>query len=184
MVRTSLWFWVRLLSILLIGLIAAGCQPSSRQIPNRQPFACEHSQNEIPQNVPSGVTLSGPLAPDPGLRTPRNVLALSSGGLYGAYSAGFLSGWTKTGTRPEFDVVTGVSTGALAAPFAFLGPEFDERLQQLYTGVRAEDVFRIRAWFTIPFKDAVASSAPLVGLIDSQINQELMNRVAAEHRKG
>lgn len=162
----------------------AGCQPATRQTPYGPPLACPVNHNETPQWVPSGVTLSGPLAPDPGLRPPRHVLALSSGGLYGAYSAGFLSGWTKAGTRPEFDVVTGVSTGALAAPFAFLGPEFDDRLQQLYTGVRAEDVFRIRTWVTIPFKDAVASSAPLVQLIDSQINQELMARLAAEHKKG
>jgi predicted acylesterase/phospholipase RssA len=80
--------------------------------------------------------------------------------------------------------VTGVSTGALAAPFAFLGSEFDDRLQQLYTGVRAEDVFRIRTWVTIPFTDAVASSTPLQELIESQVNQDLMGRIAAEHRKG
>jgi predicted acylesterase/phospholipase RssA len=123
-------------------------------------------------------------ASDPGLRQPRHVLALSSGGLYGAYSSGFLAGWSDTDTRPEFDVVTGVSTGALIAPLAFLGPEFDDRMQQLYTGVRAEDVFRIRAWVTIPFKDAVASSVPLRKLIESQVTPELMERVAAEHRKG
>jgi len=81
-------------------------------------------------------------------------------------------------------VVTGVSTGALIAPLAFLGPEFDDRMQQLYTGIRAEDVFKIRAWVTIPFKDAVASSAPLRKLIESQVTQELMERIAAEHRKG
>jgi hypothetical protein len=118
------------------------------------------------------------------MRPPRHVLALSSGGLYGAYSSGFLAGWSDTGTRPEFDVVTGVSTGALIAPLAFLGPEFDDRMQQLYTGVRAEDVFQIRAWVTIPFKDAVASSAPLRKLIESQVTPEMLDRIAAEHRKG
>ena len=128
--------------------------------------------------------LSSPAGSDGKLRTPRNVLALSSGGLYGAYSSGFLAGWSETGTRPEFDVVTGVSTGALIAPLAFLGPEFDDRMQQLYTSIRAEDIFQIRAWVTIPFKDAVASSAPLRKLIESQVTPELMERVAAEHRKG
>lgn len=118
------------------------------------------------------------------LRKPRNVLALSGGGAYGAYSAGLLAGWTCTGTRPEFDVVTGVSTGALIAPFAFLGPEYDARAAHLYTQVKAEDVFRIRTWVSIPFKDAVASSAPFRALIDSQITPELMTRIAAEHRKG
>jgi len=112
------------------------------------------------------------------------VLALSSGGLYGAYTAGVLDGWTRTGTRPEFDVVTGTSTGALIAPFAFLGSEYDAQAMKLYTSVRAEDIFRLRAWFTIPFRDSLASSAPLKELIESQIDQELLDRIAAEHRKG
>jgi predicted acylesterase/phospholipase RssA len=77
-----------------------------------------------------------------------------------------------------------VSTGALIAPYAFLGAGFDGVAMDLYTGVRAEDVFRIRTWVTIPFKDAVASSAPLKKLIESQITQPLLDRIAAEHRKG
>ena len=139
---------------------------------------------ETPKVVPAGVTLSSPQGSETTIRPPQHVLALSSGGLYGAYSSGFLAGWSDTGARPEFDVVTGVSTGALIAPMAFLGSEFDDRMQQLYTGIRAEDVFRIRAWVTIPFKDAVASSAPLRKLIESQVTPELMKRIAAEHRKG
>jgi len=139
---------------------------------------------ESPRIIPAGLTLSSPTGVDAKLRAPRHVLALSSGGLYGAYSSGFLAGWSDTGNRPEFDVVTGVSTGALIAPLAFLGPEFDDRMQQLYTGIRAEDIFKIRAWVTIPFKDAVASSAPLRQLIESQVTPELMERIAAEHRKG
>ena len=118
------------------------------------------------------------------IRRPRNVLALSGGGAYGAYSAGFMEGWTKSGTRPEFDVVTGISTGSLIAPFAFLGPEFDARLGQLYTRVQAADIFHIRAWVTVPFRDSIASSAPLRKLIESEITPDLMNRLAAEHRKG
>ncbi|MDB5310430.1 MAG: Patatin-like phospholipase [Gemmataceae bacterium] len=118
------------------------------------------------------------------MRRPRNILALSGGGAYGAYSAGFLNGWTKSGTRPELDVVTGISTGSLIAPFAFLGSDHDARLGQLYTRVQATDIFRIRAWVSIPFTDAVASSAPLRHLIETEISQELMERIAAEHRKG
>ena len=118
------------------------------------------------------------------MRRPRNVLALSSGGAYGAYSAGFVAGWTKSGTRPEFDVVTGISTGALSAPLVFLGPEYDARLGELYTQIDAAQIFRIRAWVSIPFRDSVASSAPLKALIDAQITPELLSRIAAEHRKG
>ena len=139
---------------------------------------------EPPKVVPAGVTLASLAIPDSEMRPPRHVLALSSGGLYGAYSSGFLAGWSDSGNRPEFDVVTGVSTGALIAPLAFLGSEFDDRMQELYTGIRAEDVFKIRAWVTIPFKDAVASSAPLRKLIESQVTPDLMKWIATEHRKG
>src|SRR5262245_27349599 len=184
MVCTSRPLWARLGALCLFALaILVGCSPQPRA-PVQPPLARARAPPEPPSVVPHGVTIDGPLAPDPGLRPPRHVLALSSGGLYGAYSTGFLAGWTKAGTRPEFDVVTGVSTGALAAPFAFLGPEFDDRLQQLYTGVRAEDVFKIRTWVTIPFKDSAASSTPLRQLIDSQVNQQVLDRIAAEHRKG
>jgi hypothetical protein len=95
-----------------------------------------------------------------------------------------MTGWTGSGARPEFDVVTGISTGSLIAPFAFLGPEYDGRLGRLYTQVQADQIFRIRAWVSIPFKDSVASAAPLKALLESQITPDLMDRIAAEHRKG
>lgn len=168
-------------AVLLTLAAAAGCRPADRRpISARLPLA----PGERPTPVPPGVVVCGPGYADETMRPPRHVLALSSGGLYGAYSTGFLAGWGKTGTRPEFDVVTGSSVGSLIAPFAFLGPEFDGVAMDLYTGVRAEDVFRIRAWVTIPFKDAVASSAPLKKLIGSQVRPELLARIAEEHRKG
>lgn len=176
--------------MLLAVAVMAGCRSSdsassgSSQAPTLPSLTRALAPAEAPRIVPAGLTLSSPAVGELKLRPPRHVLALSSGGLYGAYSSGFLAGWSDTGTRPEFDVVTGVSTGALIAPLAFLGPEFDDRMQQLYTSIRAEDVFKIRAWVTIPFKDAVASSAPLRKLIESQVTPELMERVAAEHRKG
>jgi predicted acylesterase/phospholipase RssA len=181
--------WLRAGAILLLALaVVAGCKaPTAETNPPQtpvNPIARALAPPEPPRVVPAGVTLSSPPEPGEGMRPPRHVLALSSGGLYGAYSSGFLAGWTQSGTRPEFDVVTGVSTGSLIAPLAFLGPEFDDRMQELYTGIRAEDVFKIRAWVTIPFKDAVASSAPLRKLIDSQVTPDLMKWVASEHRKG
>jgi len=118
------------------------------------------------------------------IRRPRNIIAFSGGGAFGAYSAGFMDGWTKTGARPEFDVVTGISTGSLIAPFAFLGPEYDACLGQLYTRVQAADVFKMRTWILIPFKDSMATSIPLKNLIESQISPDLMEKIAVEHRKG
>ncbi|MCE9563728.1 MAG: patatin-like phospholipase family protein [Planctomycetes bacterium] len=168
-------------TLLVLVAIVVGCQPIGRR-----PLSIRASLAPVepPCLVPPGVTLCNATGTEAGLRPQRNVLALSSGGLYGAYSTGFLAGWTKTGTRPEFDTVTGVSVGSLIAPYAFLGAEYDGVAMSLHTGVRAEDVFRIRAWVTIPFKDAVASSNPLKKLIESQITVDLLRRISEEHAKG
>ena len=170
----------------LLALAAVvGCQPGRHA--DRAVHRPHHAlaSADGPSVVPPGVVLTAPADLVTGLRKPQHLLALSSGGLYGAYSAGVLDGWSRSGTRPEFDVVTGTSTGALVAPFAFLGRDYDVHAVKLYTGVRgAQDVFQVRAWVTIPFRDALATAAPLRALIDSQIDQQFMERVAAEHRKG
>ena len=75
---------------------------------------------------------------------PVRYLAVSGGGDNGAFGAGLMNGWTKTGTRPEFKMVTGVSTGSLIAPFAFLGPNYDAALREVYTTMTAEKVYRAR----------------------------------------
>src|SRR5947207_16001042 len=72
------------------------------------------------------------------------LLAISGGGDNGAYGAGFLNGWTASGSRPEFKAVTGISTGALIAPFAFLGPKYDYVLQRVYTATSQKDIFKKR----------------------------------------
>src|SRR4029453_11655787 len=75
---------------------------------------------------------------------PAYFLAISGGGDNGAYGAGFLNGWTASGKRPEFKVVTGISTGALIAPFAFLGPKYDNVLEKVYTTYAQRDIFKKR----------------------------------------
>jgi predicted acylesterase/phospholipase RssA len=117
-------------------------------------------------------------------RRPRNILALSGGGAYGAYTAGVLNGWSKTDKRPEFDVVTGISTGALIAPMAFLGPKYDPELKRGYTEIHKRDVFAVRNWATIPFRDAVANNAPLRRMVEATLSDDVLAEIAAEHRKG
>jgi len=83
-----------------------------------------------------------------------SILLLSGGGGWGAYGAGFLSGWSRRTLdlpRPQFDVVTGVSTGAIIAPFALLGPPYDPVLEQRYRGVSSDDLFSGRSIFSLPF---------------------------------
>src|SRR5215471_14558399 len=80
---------------------------------------------------------------------PTAYLAISGGSDNGAFTAGFLNGWSKTGTRPQFKLVTGVSTGALIAPFAFLGPEHDQTLKLIYTNVSRNDILKDRIFYSV-----------------------------------
>lgn len=115
---------------------------------------------------------------------PANFLAISGGGDNGAYGAGFLNGWTATGTRPQFKAVTGISTGSLIAPFAFLGPKYDYVLQRVYTQSSQKDIFKKRGIVKGIFGDAMADSRPLASLIASYVTPELLQEIAAEYAKG
>ena len=115
---------------------------------------------------------------------PLNVLAISGGGAYGAFDAGVLQGWSESGSRPTFDVVTGVSTGALIATYAFLGPEYDAYVRDAYVNSRAEDIFKTLPLITLIRSDSLASSRPLKKRIDDAITPELLKKVAGEHSKG
>lgn len=113
---------------------------------------------------------------------PRNVLVLSGGGENGAYTAGVLKGWTASGTRPQFDVVTGISTGALIAPYAFLGPEYDGELERVYTSMRQDSIFRPRLHL-LGFESLV-SSDPLAQQIATGATPEVLQKIADAHRQG
>lgn len=115
---------------------------------------------------------------------PAVFLAISGGGDKGAYSAGLLTGWTASGTRPEFKLVTGVSTGALIAPFAFLGSAYDRVLREVYTRVAPHDVLRPRNISAAIFDDAMADNAPLWRLVEKHVDQPLLDAIAAEYAKG
>jgi hypothetical protein len=91
-----------------------------------------------------------------------NVLALSGGGANGAFGAGLLNGWTAAGTRPVFKLVTGISTGALIAPFAFLGSDYDSTLREFYTTVSTKDIYQERSYFAILFdSSSMVDTIPL-----------------------
>jgi len=113
----------------------------------------------------------------------RAVLCLSAGGTYGAYTAGVLCGWTCRGDRPRFDVVTGISTGALIAPFAFLGPRYDGQIKDFFTRTVDRDVYRIRP-FRLIVSESLADNSPLAEKVDRMLTFELVREIAAEHCKG
>jgi hypothetical protein len=113
-----------------------------------------------------------------------NILALSGGGSYGAFTAGILNGWAATGEQPVFDVVTGTSTGALIAPMAFLGPSHGRHIRELYTNVSSDDIYRKRSKPAVLWSDSAASSAPLERLIAANMDHRMLAAVAAAHCRG
>ncbi|RJF94281.1 patatin family protein [Sphingomonas cavernae] len=115
---------------------------------------------------------------------PAYFLAISGGGDNGAFGAGLLNGWTASGTRPEFKAVTGISTGALIAPFAFLGPKYDHVLEEVYTRTSQRDIFRLRGMIRGFFSDAMADTTPLYELVTRYADQALLDAIAAEYAKG
>lgn len=114
-----------------------------------------------------------------------NAIALSGGGSNGAFGAGILNGWSKADTRPDFKIVTGISTGALIAPFAFLGPEYDEKLKTVFTTTRTRDIMERSGFIKILFQsEAVANFLPLVRLIKANFDDNLLKAVATAHNEG
>ena len=113
-----------------------------------------------------------------------NYLALSGGGANGAFGAGLLVGWTAAGDRPEFNVVTGVSTGALIAPFAFLGPEYDAILKKFYTTTSTKDVITIHPFLKILTGESAASSEPLRQTLRKIFDENMMTAIADQYARG
>src|SRR5215475_2604574 len=119
-----------------------------------------------------------------GVSATRHFLAISGGGDDGAFGAGLLVGLSDRGDRPEFDVVTGVSTGALSAPFVFLGRAYDPQLKAVYTETSASDVFQKRVLLGAIAGDALTDNTPLREMISRFVDDELVRRIAEEYAKG
>jgi predicted patatin/cPLA2 family phospholipase len=113
-----------------------------------------------------------------------DYLAISGGGANGAFGAGLLAGWTAAGNRPQFGIVTGVSTGALIAPFAFLGPEQDAQLKKFYTTTSTEDIISKRTILSILRSESTNDSGPLREILTEIFEQQMLDAIAAEHAKG
>ena len=114
----------------------------------------------------------------------ESILAISGGGSDGAFGAGLLNGWSQSGTRPKFAVVTGVSTGALIAPFAFLGSQKDGLLREFYTRHSTKDIVTPTIVQGLFGGSSLSNSAPLAHLIAKYIDRKTFNQIAEEHRRG
>ena len=110
-------------------------------------------------------------------------LALSGGGSSGAFGAGILCGWSKTGSRPTFKLVTGISTGALIAPYAFLGEAYDEKLHKVYTTTSTKDIAKISKRFPLR-NDALMDTSPLAAVIAKDLDESMLADIATAHNRG
>jgi predicted acylesterase/phospholipase RssA len=158
---------------------AAAVQP--KQLPPRIPFtAADQAAATIPGMsdarfwADSISDFNAALPPQPG-----PWIALSSGGADGAFGAGLINGLTESGKRPDYSVVTGVSTGALMAPFIFAGPKYDDALRDAYTKISAADIFEIGST-----GESFVDSWPLKDLIAKQITPGVLADIAAAHNSG
>lgn len=115
---------------------------------------------------------------------PHSYLAISGGGPNGAFGAGLLKGMDDAGLRPEFTMVTGVSTGALTAPFAFLGRDYDDELETVYTTTTTKDIAKKRGLLTAAFSDSIADTTPLKKLMVKYFTPEMIAEIGREHEKG
>lgn len=184
-----------------VTVILGGCglvkaRPSDPPAPRRPGEIAEivgYPRIRTYGDLPFLPPLAGPNAGDPldravlaRLAADReiDVLALSGGGDDGAYGAGFLTGWSARGDRPSFDLVTGVSTGALIAPMAFLGAAQDGALRQFYTRTGADRIYRLRVLELVTGGLSAADSAPLARRIAEVVTPDFVAALAAERRKG
>lgn len=147
--------------------------------------------DEVPDDAAGAIRLRNPNLPRPAQNATHidgrpviEILALSGGGADGAFGAGVLGGWTKSGRRPEFEIVTGVSAGALIAPFAFLGPKYDPVLREIWTKYDTKQLMKLAGLPGLLGGDALIDTAPLAELIAKYLNREVLDEIAAEYRRG
>jgi predicted acylesterase/phospholipase RssA len=177
----------KIFTLLLVSAVV------SAQAEQRTPYTESELEDAIPMGVP-GVRTWGD-APLSLLRAqlqrlaplssghPISILALSGGGEHGAFGAGLLAGWSESGQRPTFDIVSGVSTGALMAPFAFLGTAYDDRLKAVYTQMSFHTVLSGNPVFGL-FGEGLYSTRPLQHIVSSQVDQKMLADVATAYRNG
>ncbi|WP_422008698.1 patatin-like phospholipase family protein [Reyranella sp.] len=186
----------------MLGLVGTGCSIPDRGdavprvsteramplgIPNARFYADGDPQLMIAEGLRSGEREAAALRAEglsPARVPPAYFLAVSGGGDNGAFGAGIMNGWTAVGTRPTFKMVTGVSTGALIAPFAFLGSDYDAALREVYTTMTPDKVFRMRGLTAALFDDAMADTTPLAQVIARYADQKMLDVIAAEYNKG
>lgn len=186
----------RLVAMLSIVFALAGCGPSLLHVPAPE-VAFEQAQVA---DFPSSVRFWGDAAPEglekfallkaaqikahPRKSSEWDMLAISGGGADGAFGAGLLVGWSKTGKRPTFELVTGTSTGAIIAPFAFLGSKYDRQLKEIYTTISTDDVIKGNVLSALFGGTSLADTSGFEQLVARYTSQEMLDEIGTEYNKG
>ncbi len=177
---------------LALLLLAACAAPPERALSLHAPLYATLPNGHEPLNPTQPSSIYAEVAAVPGDNLIRylerkrghalNLLSLSGGGQNGAFGAGFLLGWRESGRRPQFDIVGGVSTGALLATHAFLGtPADDATLEEMYTKVTSADIYTDRSIFSLLSADSLKDTTPLRAMIAKYVTAETLERVAAAY---
>jgi len=188
----------RLLSVIVLACLVAGCATIRHAVPvelqekaeivgmpNIRAFGDAESQwvkEDIILSIRQESKNDYPIGEDGKKLYP--MLTISGGGANGAYGAGLLKGWSEEGTRPKFKIITGISAGALIAPFVFLGSDYDDDLERFFTTMKTSLVMNARFILRLPFSNAFAGNDPLEKLIAREIDDEFLRKVADEHNRG
>ncbi len=183
-----------------VAAVGLGCSAlRDRDTPPIAPYAVLRSQDDAGRaaNYPNldkqtyetlAAALAAPPAGTPPTPTgpprPLQILAVSGGGQYGAYGAGVLVGWTQTGQRPDFDVVTGISSGAFVASMVYIGPKWDWLLTKVFTTSTTKDLIKTQPVRSLLTTQSLSSSAPMKALIDREVTAEFCADVRAQHQLG
>ena len=192
--RRGIALAVQLLALALPLALAAviGCAGKARHAPpepvvsavwsNRAP-ADDYHHADVDAVAGLALAMRG-AAPDRPAGKPLNVLCVSGGGKYAAFTAGALAGWTASGTRPAFDVATGVSSGAPTAFLAFLGPKYDDFLADTFLKLHRSDLFTWQPLRGLAAGTGLMSSRPLAQLLDRKLDDAVLTDLRAAHAQG
>lgn len=174
--------------VFAVAGMTAGCRASSHR--DAAPvYVAQQSADGYPSVKRPMVTglraALGPLADNPQPRVkPMHVMAVCAGGVQNSFAAGAMVGWTASGTRPTFDVVTGGSSGALLGAYAFLGPKYDHKLEVLFTEITSEDLFDVRPVRYLLRDGALASPRPMERYLEAEINEAFLADLREAHAQG
>ncbi len=184
--------------LVALALILQACV----SIPKRNPVPEEMVEQAVIPSIPMARLWGDELPPDLHERVellkeqmqangspnifsePKKFLSISGGGADGAFGAGLLKGWSESGQRPEFWIVTGISTGAMIAPFAFLGSDYDDELEELYTSMSTSDLINRRGIISGLTGDALADTTPLMNILKRVIDKRMVDQIAKQRQRG